>query len=102
MWAFSLTVLTGNFWFRRILKVLQTIGAICHVVFFLVSMITLLVLARRSTPGFVFATLTHDLSGWNNPTVAWGIGLLTVTYSVAGESFPGAHLPLPRQLTVYL
>jgi choline transport protein len=86
MWAFSLSVLTGNFWFRRMIKVLQTVGAICHVTFFLSSVITLLVLARRSTPRYVFATLTNDLSGWTNPAVAWGIGLLTVTYTVAGKN----------------
>jgi hypothetical protein len=86
MWAFSLLTLAGNFGFRRMLKALQTIGAICHVIFFLASIITLIVLADRSTPRFVFETLTHDISGWTNPTAAWGIGLLTVTYSVAGKN----------------
>jgi len=28
--------------------------------------------------------LTHDVSGWSDPAVAWGIGLLTVTFPLSG------------------
>jgi choline transport protein len=41
-------------------------------------------LARRSTPDFVFNTLTTGQSGWTNPGVSWGLGLLTVTFAVSG------------------
>ncbi|KAF2185768.1 amino acid transporter [Zopfia rhizophila CBS 207.26] len=84
MWAFTILPFIGNFWFRRLLNPLETIGAICHVVFFIITIITLVVLAQRSTPDFVFNTLTHDVSGWSNAAVAWGIGLLTVTFPLAG------------------
>lgn len=63
------------------------IGGICHTVFFIISVITLGVCARRSTTDFVFNTLTHDMSGWTDPAVAWGIGLLTVTFPIT--SFDG-------------
>jgi hypothetical protein len=61
-----------------------------------VSIITLVVLAERSTTEFVFETLTHSESGWNNPGVCFGLGLLTITYSVSGQS---CH---PLQITILL
>ncbi|ORY19759.1 GABA permease [Clohesyomyces aquaticus] len=84
MWAITIFPFLGNFWFRKLLNPLEAVGAICHVVFFIVSIITLVVLAQRSTVEYVFHTLTHDVSGWTNPAVAWGIGLLTVTYPLTG------------------
>jgi choline transport protein len=58
------------------------IGGICHVVFFLVSIITLVVLAEKSSAAFVFNNLWHNVSGWNNPGVAFSIGLITVTFPI--------------------
>jgi amino acid transporter len=84
MWGFIVLPVVWNLWFRRLLNTLEMIGGICHVVFFIVSVITLAILARRSTPDFVFNTLTNDLSGWTNPTVAWSIGLLTVAFPITG------------------
>lgn len=84
MWAFIVFPFIGNFWFRRLLNTLEMIGAICHVLFFVVSIITLVVLAQRSTASYVFSTLTHNVSGWSNAAVAWGIGLLTVTFPLTG------------------
>jgi hypothetical protein len=86
MWGFIVVPVVWNFWFKKLLNPLEMIGGICHVIFFFVSIITLAVLAQRGTSEFVFNTLTHDLSGWTNPTVAWGIGLLTVTFPITSES----------------
>lgn len=85
MWGFTIFPFLGNFWLRKILNPLEAVGAIIHVVFFIVSIITLVVLAQRSTVEFVFHTLTHDVSGWKQPAVAWGLGLLTVTYPLSGK-----------------
>jgi choline transport protein len=90
MWAITIFPFLGNFWLRKLLNPLEAVGAICHVVFFIVSIITLVVLAQRSSVDFVFNTLTHDISGWTNPAVAWGLGLLTVTYPLTGK--PIVHL----------
>jgi hypothetical protein len=87
MWAFVVIPVVWNFWFRRMLNTLEMIGGICHVIFFIVSIITLVVLAERSPASFVFNTLWHDISGWNNPGVAFSIGLLTVTFPIT--SFDG-------------
>lgn len=91
MWAITIFPFFANFWFRKLLNPLEAVGAICHVVFFIVSIITLVVLAQRSTVDYVFHTLTHDVSGWQNPVVAFGIGLLTVTYPLTGK-LPNNHI----------
>ncbi|KAF2023323.1 hypothetical protein EK21DRAFT_81192 [Setomelanomma holmii] len=80
MWALSAFPFIGNFWLPRFINLLETAGAICHVVFFFASIGTLAAMAEKSSVSYVFHTLTHDTSGWTNPAVAWGLGLLTVTY----------------------
>jgi hypothetical protein len=87
MWAFVLLPVVWNFWFRRMLNTLEMIGGVCHVVFFIVTIITLVTLSTRSEAGFVFNTLTNDVSGWENPGVAFSLGLLTVTFPIT--SFDG-------------
>ena len=86
MWGTTILPFLANLWFRRLLNPIQVVAAFCHIAFFVVSIITLAVLAQRSTVDYVFRTLTNDVSGWTNPTVAWGIGLLTVTYPITGRS----------------
>jgi hypothetical protein len=84
MWALILVPFIFNLWFRKLLASLELIGGIFHFLFFIVSIITLAVLAERSTPQFVFQDFTKGLSGWNNDGVTWGLGLLTITYAVNG------------------
>ena len=86
MWGFIVVPVVWNFWFKKLLNPLEMVGGICHVIFFFVSVVILAVLAQHSTSEFVFSTLTHDVSGWTNPAVAWGIGLLTVTFPITSES----------------
>ncbi|KAL5381822.1 hypothetical protein DPSP01_007005 [Paraphaeosphaeria sporulosa] len=83
MWAITSLPFFANFYFRKLLNPFEAIGALLHVIFFIVSIITLVVLAPRSSPDYVFKTLTHD-SGWEQPVVAFGIGLLTVAYPLTG------------------
>lgn len=73
-----------NLWFRRVLATFETIGGVCHFVFFIISVITLATLAKRSPTDWVFTELTSDVSGWNNAGVSWGLGLLTITFAVNG------------------
>lgn len=96
MWGFILIPVIWNFYFRKMLNTLEMIGGVCHTVFFIISIITLSVCARRSTTEFVFNTLTHDMSGWTDPAVAWGIGLLTVTFPIT--SFDGV-LHMSKNIT---
>lgn len=85
MWALIAIIFVFNLWFKKLINIFEFLGGIFHIIFFISSVITLLVLAHRSEPGFVFNTLTTGQSGWNNPGVCWGIGLLTVTFSMTGS-----------------
>ncbi|KAF1997787.1 amino acid transporter [Amniculicola lignicola CBS 123094] len=73
-----------NLYFRKVLDTFEITGGILHIVLFIVFIVVLVVFGPRSDPSFVFDTLTSDLSGWNNEGVSWGLGLLTVSFSVAG------------------
>lgn len=84
MWLFTITPLIFNLYFRRLLNTFETIGAFIHVVFFIVTITTLAVLAQRSTNAYVWKTIVNDQSGWTNPTVVWGIGLLPMTFPIVG------------------
>jgi choline transport protein len=85
VWVLIAILFTSNLWFRRVINVFELFGGLFHIIAFISSIITLAVLARRSLPGFVFNTLTTGQSGWNNPGVCWGIGLLTLTNSLTGS-----------------
>jgi choline transport protein len=92
MWGLILVPFVFNLWFRQLLNTFELLGGLLHTIFFIASIITLAVLARRSTPDFVFNTLTTGQSGWTNPGVSWGLGLLTVTFAVSGaEWHPSSH-----------
>ncbi|KAF2271155.1 hypothetical protein CC78DRAFT_538826 [Lojkania enalia] len=84
MWGFTIFPFLGNLWLQRIFKPIEAIGAICHIVFFTVNIVTLTMSADKSTMGFVFHTLADDVSGWMSPAIAWGLGLLTITYPPTG------------------
>jgi len=85
MSLFILISLVFNLWFKRVLNFIETAGSIIHVVFFIVSIITLAAIAQRSTNEFVFKTIINDVSGWTNPGVAFGIGLLPVAVGIGGK-----------------
>src|SRR5438876_3375915 len=75
MWAWGVIPVMWNFYFRRYLRTVEMIGGGCMFVFFLASVIVLTTgLAPRSTSEFVFNTIIHDVSGWTNPLICWGIG----------------------------
>ncbi|KAF9701300.1 hypothetical protein EKO04_000141 [Ascochyta lentis] len=84
--AFLIVPLILNLYLRKIINYLETIGGILHVVFFVGIITTLCTLAERSTPEFVFKTL-HTDAGWNNPGVAFSIGMLATAYPIS--SFDG-------------
>jgi amino acid transporter len=71
-----------NLRLRRIINYLESIGGFLHIANFIVVIVTLLSLAKKSTPKFVFRTL-HTGSGWNNPGTAFSIGMLTTAWSIS-------------------
>ena len=98
MWALIVVPFIFNLLFRKVLNAFELIGGICHFLFFIVTIATLTVLAERSTPQFVFQDFTQGLSGWENPGVTWGLGLLTVTYAVNGFD-GGLHMSTKSHLS---
>ncbi len=80
MCAFVIPPVAANLWFKKILNPMETIGAIGHGAFWIVTMITLGVAGARSSNSFVWGTLTNDRSGWTQPGVAFGIGLLPIAF----------------------
>lgn len=69
---------------RRLLVALELIGGTCHFLFFIVTVVTLAVLAPRSTSEFVWTTSVSGASGWNAPGVTFCLGLLSPAFAVAG------------------
>lgn len=70
-WGVLAIVVSTNLFARRLLPAIEVIGAITHVSFFIVFIVTLAVLAPRSSASFVFTTNSFGLSGWQNQTVQW-------------------------------
>ena len=77
-------------------------GGILHVVFFVVSIVTLVVMSTRSTAEFVFTESFFGQSGWESEGVQWCIGLLSITSVLTGMSFSPARSPrrFPEILTL--
>jgi choline transport protein len=76
---------------RRILVVLEILGGIFHLLFFICVMATLIVLAKRSTNEFVWATSVNNITGWTNPGAAFSIGLLSPVFVVSGMFLQPFH-----------
>jgi choline transport protein len=94
MWGVIMIPFLFNLWFRQLLNVFELLGGVFHITFFIASIVTLAVLARHSTLDFVFNTLTTGQSGWTNPSVSWGIGLLTLVFAISGAQWhPTVHIP---------
>jgi choline transport protein len=73
-----------NLWFRKVLNTFESLGGILHICLFIAFIVVFIVSGPRSDSDFVFKTLTWETSGWNNPGVSWGLGLLSMTFSVTG------------------
>jgi hypothetical protein len=87
IWLFILLPFLPNIWFRKLLNAFEILSGLCCVIFFIVNIITLTVLAERSTPAFVFKMLIHESPGWTNPGVAWCVGFLAPVSALVGELF---------------
>jgi choline transport protein len=83
-WASMALPIFCNVYARRILAPLEIAAAILHVLGFIVFVVVLVVMARRSTSDFVFETAFYGQSGWENKGVQWSIGLLAVIFPIGG------------------
>ena len=99
MWATLIVPILANIWGRKLLKPIEIVGGIFHIIGWPLVVATLLACVpapKRSPTEFVFGTFVGDLSGWSNSGVVFSIGLLTPTLALAG--FDGA-LHLSEEVT---
>lgn len=75
---------------------IELIGGICHVVFYVMVLVTLVVLAPRSSASFVFTEFVNG-GQWASDGVSWCVGLLTVVYCFVGEH-SAEDVPGPPQV----
>ena len=83
MWAIMLLMFVINVWGIRLLPIIELIAGICHVVFFFVLLIALVVLAPQRPASFVFTEFLNN-GGWPSDGVSFCVGLLTAVYSLSG------------------
>jgi choline transport protein len=86
MWAFLSLPVLGNVYGRKLLKAVEIMGGVLHIVFFVVTITTLAVMSRRSTAKFVFTESFFGQSGWESEGVQWCIGLLSITSVLTGAA----------------
>ncbi|OCK83721.1 amino acid transporter [Lepidopterella palustris CBS 459.81] len=84
MWAYILIPVLCNIFARKVLVIFEMIGGVMHIVFFIVQVVTLVVMAPRSSASFVFTTSNFGLSGWESEGVQWCIGLLSIVSVLTG------------------
>ena len=92
-----------NIFARRVLPSIEIVGAVTHISFYITFVVTLAVLAPRSSTEFVFKTNVFGLSGWENQPVQWCIGLISATFPLGGfdgvlhmSKFPDLFCHNPR------
>jgi len=98
MWAVLILNFSINVFAIRILPVIQLIGGIFHVTFFVILVVPLILLAPRSTPEFVFMEVLNE-GGYDSNGISWCIGLLTVTYAFLGRFLKAR--PLLRNVLMF-
>jgi choline transport protein len=91
-WSVLAIPVTCNIFARRALAPLEIIGGVTHIIFLIVFVVTLVVMAPRSTVSFVFTQTITGLSGWSNVGVQWNVGLLSAVFPLTGTSKTLSHL----------
>ncbi|KAE9393861.1 putative amino acid permease, partial [Gymnopus androsaceus JB14] len=87
MWALIIIAFMINVFAIKLLPLIEVLGGICHIAFFIAVLVPLIVLSPRSTNEFVWTTLVNESGGYSDG-ISWCIGLLTTTFAFTG--FDGA------------
>ncbi len=102
MWCILLGAYVINVWAVRILPVTEMFSGACHILFFIILTIVMIVLGHRNgaTADFVFTTFI-DETGWDSKGVAFFIGLLPCIWCIVGKStyppFMASSIPVIHQ-----
>ena len=84
MWALMLLMYIVNVRAFGLLPMLEMVGLVFHVAFFVCIAVPFLVLAKKNTASFVFTTFVNE-GGWSSNGVSWCVGLLTVVWPFVGK-----------------
>lgn len=76
MWAILVFAIVGNLYLRRMLNVFESIGGVCHVLFWVACIVVITTLGDRTNAKFVFTSITSGISGWKNPGLCFHLGLM--------------------------
>lgn len=101
-WAMLAVPVLCNIFTRRVLSAIEIAGGVTHTVFWIVWIVVLVTMARRSSPEYVFATTYNgaEFGAWPNTGVSWCVGLLTGAFPLSGGYQPIFRAPRPA-LTGY-
>ncbi|KAF2457056.1 putative amino acid permease [Lineolata rhizophorae] len=83
-WAVLLIPFAFNIFARKLLAPIEIVGGVMHIIFFVITVVTLCVTAPKSSAEFVFTQGDPGISGWNNAGISFSIGLLTSVFSIQG------------------
>jgi len=86
MWAYMGIPVLCNIYARKTLKAIEIAGGVLYVCFFIITVVTLVTMAPKSTAEFVFTESFFGRSGWESEGIQWCIGLLSITSVLTGES----------------
>lgn len=78
MIALIILAVICNVYFRRIVSILETVGGVCHVLFFVIIVAVLTTFAEKSDPAWVFGKVISGVSGWESPGLCWHIGVAPI------------------------
>ena len=90
-WAYLAIPVMLNVYGRRLLKAIEIIGGVLYIVFFIVTIVTLVTVSETQPSEFVFKTSFFGISGYTNEAVQWCIGLLTITSVLIGKLELSTH-----------
>ena len=85
MWAYMVIPILCNIYARKTLKIIEIAGGVLFVCFFIITVVTLVTMAPRSTAEFVFTKSFFGRSGWESKGIQWCLGLLSITSVLTGE-----------------
>jgi amino acid transporter len=84
MWACLALTYVVNVYGIGLLPATELFAGTCHVLFFIIFAVVMLVMGRHSNADFVFTTFINE-TGWESSGVGFFIGLLPCIWCIIGK-----------------
>ncbi len=84
MWAFSVVPFVCNVYARKSFKAIELVGGVLLLVFYIITVATLVAKGPQKDAGFVFTESFFGYSGWDSEGIQWCIGMLSITSVLSG------------------